>query len=140
MARPTKLTVETQERIIEAIKLGNYAETAACYAGIHKATYYRWMERGECEEDGCYREFRDAVAQASAEAEVRAVKVIQDAMPTDHRAAMRYLERRFPSRWGNRSYEQVELTERPKIELRIVTRGELDAEKAAEATALVAKG
>ena len=122
MARPTKLTVETQERIIKAIKLGNYAETAACYAGVHKSTYYRWMERGKKAKSGKFREFYDAISQALAQAEVRAVKVIHDALEDDPRAALRFLERRFPSRWGNKRKEDNPSTENP-IELRIITSG-----------------
>lgn len=102
MGRPTKLTPEVQDRIIQALKAGNYVETAAEYAGIGKTTFYRWMARGEQASRGIYREFRDAVMRARAEAEARNVAIIQKAAPDDWRAAAWWLERAFPDRWGPR--------------------------------------
>ncbi|MGB4501182.1 MAG: hypothetical protein WBI21_07950 [Natronincolaceae bacterium] len=49
MARPTKLNPETQNKIITAIRAGNYIETAAAYAGISKNTLYDWLRKGERE-------------------------------------------------------------------------------------------
>lgn len=102
MGRPTKLTPEVQDRIIQALKAGNYVETAAEYAGIGKTTFYRWMEQGKQASRGIYREFRDAVMRARAEAEARNVAIIQKAAPDDWRAAAWWLERAFPDRWGPR--------------------------------------
>lgn len=61
MARPTKLTPETQERILKAVRAGNYAEASARSAGVAASTYYRWLDRGAGKPDGPYRAFRDAV-------------------------------------------------------------------------------
>ncbi|HXF72327.1 MAG TPA: hypothetical protein VNO79_06935 [Actinomycetota bacterium] len=47
MARPTKLSPEVQARICQAIRAGNYRETAARYAGIGISTFYAWLQRGE---------------------------------------------------------------------------------------------
>jgi transposase len=102
MARPTKLTPEVEERIVAAIRAGNYAEPAARSAGISPATYYRWLKRGEEASRGIYRAFHDAVRRAEAEAEVHAVAVIRRAMGDDWRAAAHYLERRYPDRWRRR--------------------------------------
>ena len=102
MGRPTKLSPEVQDRIIQALKAGNYVETAAEYAGIGKTTFYRWMAQGDQESRGIYREFRDAVMRARAEAEARNVAIIQKAAPDDWRAAAWWLERAFPDRWGPR--------------------------------------
>lgn len=102
MGRPTKLTPEVQDRIIQALKAGNYVETAVEYAGIGKTTFYRWMEQGAKASRGIYREFRDAVMRARAEAEARNVAIIQQAAPDDWRAAAWWLERAFPDRWGAR--------------------------------------
>ena len=107
MARPSKLTDEVQDRIVRAIRAGNYAEAACHSAGISSSTFYRWMTRGDAEA-GAYRVFREAVLQAEAEAEVHAVAIIRRAMTDDWRAAMAYLERRYPSRW--RRHQTTELT------------------------------
>jgi hypothetical protein len=100
--RPCKLTPEVQEKICRAIRAGNYAYIAAEYAGVGKSTYHRWMQLGEQQESGPFREFRDAVKNAESEAEVRAVAIIQRHMETNWQAAMTFLERKFPKRWGRR--------------------------------------
>jgi len=100
--RPSKLTPEVQEKIVTAIRAGNYAQVAAVYAGITERTYYRWMELGEQARGGRYLQFFQAVKAAEGEAEVRAVAIIQKKMPDDWRAAMSYLERKHPKRWGRR--------------------------------------
>ncbi|HEY4897587.1 MAG TPA: transposase [Solirubrobacteraceae bacterium] len=110
MARPTKLTPELQERIIKAVRAGNYAEAAARASGIAPSTYYRWLQRGTVEEHGAYRDFSEAVRQAEAEAEVHAVAILRRAMGEDWRAALAYLERRYPGRW--RRHTSTELTGR----------------------------
>lgn len=107
MARPTKLTAELRERVVRAIRAGNHVEPACRSAGISASSYYRWLERGREEQDGIYREFREQVERAEADAEVHAVAVIRKAMPDDWRAALAYLERRHPARW--RRHARLEL-------------------------------
>jgi hypothetical protein len=111
MPRPTKLTAELQDRLIRAIRAGAHSEPAARAAGIAPSTYYRWMARGQVESTGLYHELHEAVRQAEAEAEVRAVAVISRAMSDDWRAAVGFLERRFPSRW--RRHQTTELLSKP---------------------------
>lgn len=119
MARPTKLNTETQEKIVSAIRAGNYIETAAAYAGIHKSTLYDWLKRGEREKQRVaknprYRikkdeqqfvEFSDAVERALAEAEVRDVAIIGKAAEEYWQAAAWRLERKFPHKWGRKVIE-----------------------------------
>jgi hypothetical protein len=70
MGRPCKLTPEIQAAIVARLSAGNYAEVAAASAGIHKATYYRWMARGRRAKRGQFRGFCDAIKRAEADAEV----------------------------------------------------------------------
>lgn len=105
MGRPTKLTPEVQDRILQAIRAGNYRETAARYGGISPATFYRWLERGERARRGPFREFREAVERAESEAEVRYVAIVAKAATDDVRAAQWWLEHRFPERWGRRQVD-----------------------------------
>ena len=100
--RRSKLTAELQEKIVRVIRAGNYAYIAAEYAGIGQTTFYRWLEQGEAQETGPYRDFREAVKAAEREAEIRAVATVQQHMATSWQAAMTYLERKFPNRWGRR--------------------------------------
>src|SRR4051794_22477989 len=108
MARPTKLTVAVRDRLVAAIRAGNYADAACLSAGISSSTYYRWLERGEREPAGIYHELWEAVRQAEGEAEVFAVAILRRAMNDDWRAAIAYLERRYPGRW--RRHSSTELT------------------------------
>jgi transposase len=107
MARPTKLSQEVTERVVQAVRAGNYAEAACQAAGISTSTYYRWMLRGAHEPASEFGGFREAVLRAEAEAEVHAVAIIRRAMSDDWRAALAYLERRHASRWRTR--HQTEL-------------------------------
>ena len=108
MARPTKLTPQVHERIVRAVRAGNYAEQSARAAGIAASTYYRWLEQGKQAKHGIQRELYEAVKRAEAEAEVHAVAVLRKQMPDDWRAALAYLERRHPQRW--RRHQSTELT------------------------------
>ncbi|MGZ6372703.1 MAG: hypothetical protein ACXWL8_04835, partial [Candidatus Limnocylindria bacterium] len=100
MARPSKLTPERRKAIIDMIGYGVFAETAARAAGISPSTYYLWLQRGNAGE-APFSEFSDAVRAREAAVEVEAVSVLKAAAEDgDWRAAMRFLERRFPSRWG----------------------------------------
>lgn len=101
--RRGKLTPQVQQKIVEAIRAGNYVSVAAQYAGIDRSTFYRWMERGENSRSGKYRSFFLAVRQAESFAEVRAVAILQSEMKENWRAALSYLERKFPTRWGTSS-------------------------------------
>lgn len=109
MARPTDLTPEVQQRIIEALRAGNYIDTACEYAGIGTSTFYRWMERGtRQDEPDIYREFRDAVKRARAESEIRNVGLVQRAASDGTwQAAAWFLERSYPKKWGRHDRHEV---------------------------------
>src|SRR4051794_33521992 len=109
MARPTKLTREVLDRIVQAIRAGNHREIAARSAGIGESTLYRWLARGRELERGLHRELVDAVAAAEADAEVHAVAVSRKAIVNGNpAAACRYLERRHPERWGRQHTPDVD--------------------------------
>jgi hypothetical protein len=110
VGRPSKLSDELLERVVRAIRAGNYPEVAARHAGVHAATYYRWMERGaparDAPEDEPYRRFRAEVERALADAEATEVGLILKAAGSGSWAAAAWLlERRFPERWGRRRTE-----------------------------------
>ena len=149
--RPTKLTPEIQQRLVEALRAGNTREAAAAYAGISRSTFYNWLERGRnprmtkknrvFKADKGFLDFLDIVTRAENQAEVRCVAVLQkaahgwpvkktttktdkkiigkteDGHPIygtevsttvaeyteyDWRAALEWLQRRYPKRWGLR--------------------------------------
>jgi hypothetical protein len=51
--------------------------------------------------------FFEAYRKAEATAEEKAIKAIYAAFPDDWRAAVTYLERRYPSRWARRQNVDV---------------------------------
>lgn len=114
--RPTRLNYSVQEKIVQAIRAGNYIETAAAYAGIHKSSLYEWLNRGEREKqrvakdpkfkiqkkEAPFVDFSNAVQKALADAEVRDVAIIGRAAEEQWQAAAWRLERKFPDRWGRK--------------------------------------
>lgn len=49
MARPSKLTPQVRDRMVELLRAGNFVESAAKAAGIAPSTHYEWMARGAAE-------------------------------------------------------------------------------------------
>ena len=119
--RPSKLTPELQEEICESIRAGNYIETSAARAGVHKASLYDWLKKAGVELDRVrrgkaeglsfkvseraqpYVRFLDAVKKAEAEAEARDVATIAKAAEKQWQAAAWRLERKHYKRWGRRA-------------------------------------
>lgn len=105
--RPTKLTEDVQNKIVQAIQAGNWLETASAYAGVDASTVRRWMAKGEGEDaEEPYRAFCALIKQARAQAEIRAVALIQKAAQDGTwQASAWYLERSHPDRWGRKRLE-----------------------------------
>lgn len=93
IGRPTRFTPEVREKVLVAIRAGNYLEVAARYAGISRSTLFGWLDRGRKARSGQFLEFLDAVDGAIAQAEVAAVADVVKASQTDWRAAAWLLER-----------------------------------------------
>ena len=114
--RPTKLTDELQDALVEKLREGNYIETACALVGITDRTYYRWIERAEDElervaknprrriqkSEEPFIQFRQAVKKARAEAESEAVTAIRQEGKKTWTAYAWWLERSFPDRWGRK--------------------------------------
>ncbi|HKE79025.1 MAG TPA: hypothetical protein VKB54_06940 [Solirubrobacteraceae bacterium] len=114
VGRPTALTPELAERLVELLRAGSHPDVACKVVGIGRRTYYRWLARGQSNRarDRPYADLRDRIGQARAEAEARAVAQIARAGADDWRAAAWFLERGFPDRWG-RPAERERLIEIP---------------------------
>ncbi|MET7335884.1 hypothetical protein [Nonomuraea sp. NPDC005650] len=85
--RPTKLTPELAEQLCAHVRAGNYLTTACDLVGVHEATVYRWLERGEevdqrdegadvTGEEEASADFYRAFKRARAEAERMFVEVL----------------------------------------------------------------
>lgn len=94
VGRPTKFTPETRQKVLTAIKAGNFREVAAGYAGISPATLRSWLARDP--------EFLAAVTQAEQEAEIRMVAIVAAAAAKDAKHAEWWLERKVHHRWGRK--------------------------------------
>ena len=103
--RPSKFTPEARAAILDAVRNGAPREVAAQSAAIDDSTLYRWLEQGEAdtEHDAAsdFREFRDAIKKADAEAEITAITAIR-ASVLQWQALAWWLERRHPARWAKR--------------------------------------
>jgi hypothetical protein len=119
------------EAILKALRLGVPRETASRAAGVAPATFFRWVAHGaeiaglieqatERDQDPPQLtdnqrrllEFREEVEKADAQAVVYAVNLVREAMPSDWKAAMTFLERRYPGEWGRRLEVKTEPGER----------------------------
>lgn len=131
--RRSKLTPETHERIVAAIRAGATFEAAAGAAGIAEWTLYRWLQEAEAPGAPAWkRAFREDLYRARDELEVRVVagSVMKAAMggyvvkrvtrrkpdgtveeeeqvaPADGRVGLEILARRFWDRgWGRQPTE-----------------------------------
>lgn len=126
LGRPTKLTMERATAIIHAIRRGNYMSTAAALAGVGERTVYDWLKRGEKllnetledqsvpESELIYGSFALGVHRAAAEVEDESVHALRTgkmlvetvsgarSQITDRKGHLKFLERRYPDRWGSR--------------------------------------
>lgn len=109
MGRPNHLNDETTKKLCDALRGGNYLETAAAYAGVPKTTLHDWLRKGRKGTEP-YAAFVAEVEEALGAAEtgfvVRVATAARD--PRHWTAAAWWLERRFPDRWGRR--DRVEHT------------------------------
>lgn len=106
----SKLTPEVQKKIVDAIAAGCHDVVAAGVAGIHKATFYRWLEAGESAQAGIFCDFCAAVKKAEFDAEARNVVVIQKAAADTWTASAWWLERKHPDRWARTDKAKIEHT------------------------------
>lgn len=106
MARPTKLTPQVQQRIVQAIALGSTYELAAGYGGIAYNTFNEWMKAGAAAKSGRFLEFYEAVKEAEGAAAVGwLAKIEKAANDGAWQAAAWKLERRYPQSYGRQVHE-----------------------------------
>ena len=62
--RPSKLTPQSTEQLVQELRLGNSRKHSAIYAGLDEATLRRWMSRGRVEREGPYADLNREVLEA----------------------------------------------------------------------------
>jgi len=108
--RKTKLNAELEKELVELISEAIPIETACRRAGIDKTTFYKWLKWGE-EGKKRYKEFKEKIQRAEAEAETKLIMEISKEQSWKAKAWL--LERRFKERWG----KQEETNFRGRVEL-----------------------
>lgn len=104
LGRPSKLTPEIRDKVLQAIQLGCPRKQAAAFGGIDEATLRRWLARGRDPDEEPYAPFREAVLEAEAKATVALVgSITQAARGGDVRASIWLLERKLPELFSPRS-------------------------------------
>lgn len=112
MAR-TLLTSERHADLVRLLSNGVTIDDACASVGIHRSTFYTWVDRGEIEaarvdtggepqeSEAPFLEFYLAQVKARADARVKALTVIMRAAHDGHwQAAAWYLERSRPQEWS----------------------------------------
>lgn len=89
--RPSKLDPAIQDSLTKLIARGHYATTACALAGLGESTYFKWMELGEDHLEvrggrrvlvrarAPFKEFREAIEKAKAQAQMLHMEAIRDA-------------------------------------------------------------
>lgn len=98
--RPTKLTPEMSDRIVNSIRAGNFPSVVCRAAGVGRRTYKRWLSLGKKFPDGIYGAFRHRVWAARAEFEEEAVQSITNFAKSDPDLMLKVLACTSPDRWG----------------------------------------
>lgn len=143
--RPLTLTAETADKIVNALKMGNYRSAAAKYAGVEPATLKLWVTRANRGERP-FLDLLDRMKSAEGEAEASLVATIRRAANDTWTAAAWLLERKHAPKWGRRDMswenmkrekkeaQQAQLAEIPLEELERMVAAE-KARRAREAAA-----
>lgn len=93
MARPTKLDSLTVKKLEDAFVLGASIEEACFNANISKQTFYNWKDENP--------ELFDHFEQLRQAPILKARKCVVNALEKNPTLAMRYLERKLKSEFGN---------------------------------------
>lgn len=97
--RPSKLTPETQAKIVQALEVGATHRIACLYAGIGASTFAEWMQ---------IPDFANVVKAADSKACIVSLASIRQAAAGGQwQAGAWLLERRYPEEFGRRQVEVI---------------------------------
>lgn len=101
--RPSKLSMERQEKIAQAIEAGKSMTIAARKAGVSRNSVYSWIEKGEDQDEGVYADFHDRIRRARGEGEDFYLSLaLQMAKENgDHRFIASLMKQRYPDSWAD---------------------------------------
>lgn len=159
--RPSKLTPETVDRLLKAIKAGATVRNAAIYAGIGESTFHEWMAQARDESPRPeFLEFAEQIERARAELQVDILESVMETIkggfvtkrttrysregepeteeqyaPPDGRLGLDLLSRIWPTDFARRSAMEVSGPEGGPIELATAQRVQALAGRVAAALA-----
>ncbi len=96
IGRPSKLTPDTEARILNAIRCGAPNKVACAAAGIHQDTLYGWLEKAKDQPGSEYAAFSEKLTRAREEGITARLAIVMKAAKVDWRAAAWLLERDLP--------------------------------------------
>jgi hypothetical protein len=99
--RPTDCTPEVTEAVCAELREGLSIASACAAAGIDRATFHRWIARGD--EGPPFSDFRNATTKARAVGTRSLEVTVRTAALDDWRAAAWMLERKAPEDWSKRT-------------------------------------
>ena len=114
MARPTKLTPEVADAVVQAVADGLPRGTAAALAGVSASAVYAWLRAGRKRQGRRFVQFLHRIKRAEAEAVLARVQHIDRAATTHWQAAAWWLERRHPEEFGTERKRIRELAKEVK--------------------------
>jgi hypothetical protein len=117
MTRPTKLNPELIIEICDKIERGVTQKTAALTSGITEHTFHNYINRGKQETEGIYFQFFQSLKKSQANLKATYEQLIFDAAHKDWKAAMTYLERKYPDEYGRQEKTRVEHSGQLTIDL-----------------------
>jgi len=99
--RPTEKTPDVIRKIEEAAALDCTVEEMSFYAGIHRATLYRWLEESS--------EFKDRIEELRQKPFLLARQTINKAIKDNPQYAFEYMKRKKPKEFGDNIKSTVEI-------------------------------
>ena len=108
--RPSKLTPETIELLVEGLQKGAFIEETCAYAEISTSTFYAWHNWGkeELEQGGKYTDFVKKMDKAVSHSVVKCLDTIDrvnesDVLNASIKASTWQLSHRHEKRWGDKA-------------------------------------
>lgn len=108
--RPSKLTPEVRERLLQAFRLGATVKIAAGACGVHEASFYGWMAKGREAKSGEYRELFEHVTLARDTGDLELLALVRKHAKGDGRLALDLLSRRHPEAFARKDRTTVKHT------------------------------
>lgn len=112
MGRPSILTDDLTQRIAALVAEGHYIETVCQSIGIHKDTYYAWLDTAEKQREldptteTAHTRFSDAVKVAEAGAEIDLGRKWLEASDKGWLKYATFSSRRFRKHWHDKEMQQ----------------------------------